>query len=555
MTPHDLLTNFEVLAEAPNGVQRLRELVLNLAVRGKLVEQDPGDPSPVDFLRNLESQRNRGSRSKDANPKLPIIPQKDAPFTIPSSWCWTRFEFTHINRDSERIPLSREQRSGQKGRYDYYGASGVIDGVDRYLFDKPLLLLGEDGANLVLRSTPIAFMATGQYWVNNHAHVLDSPDEMSLHYLAIFLNQCDMKPYLTGTAQPKLNQARMNSIPCPFPPLPEQARIVARVDELMALLDSLEAKCQEREVARAAACDSALAALRDAPTPEDVEIEWLRVQERFSELFVTSKDVESLRQAVLFLAGEGRLVTQHPGDGSALDLLKRIDHAKAKRAKDGLERRRKEVSAAAIDTEHHSLPQGWAWASIDQCCDVVGGIQKTAARRPRNHAFPYLRVANVQRGRFDLSEIAQFELEPGEMERWRLEPADLLIVEGNGSEDEIGRCAMWTGQIPDCVHQNHLIRCRPVLSELAPYILHYFNSPQGIGTMKSMAVTTSGLYNLSVGKIRSIWFPLPPEGEQRRILQRVGELMQSLEQLRASLGYERQLSGSFAGAAVHHLEV
>ncbi|MDE3032703.1 MAG: restriction endonuclease subunit S, partial [Acidobacteriota bacterium] len=379
MTPHDLSANFETLAEAPNGIQRLRELVLELAVRGKLVEQESTEKVAWEFLQGLELQRYRGTRSQSLNPQIPVLAPKDEPYPIPPSWIWTQFEFTHVNRDSERIPLSREVRSGRGGPYDYYGASGVIDNIDGYLFGKPMLLIGEDGANLVLRSTPVAFLASGKYWVNNHAHVLDSPSEISLRFLAIFINQLDLKPYLTGTAQPKLNQSKMNSIPCPFPPLAEQARIVARVDELMALLDRLEAKRQNREADRTAARDSALAALREALTPEDVETAWLRIQERFHELFAAPEDVEPLRQAVLSLAGEGRLVPQDSREDSAFDLLNQIERAHQARTKRGVTHLKNSISSHEPLGESGVLPQGWAWASIEQCCEVVGGIQKTAA--------------------------------------------------------------------------------------------------------------------------------------------------------------------------------
>ena len=135
----------------------------------------------------------------------------------------------------------------RRGKYDYYGASGVIDSVDDFLFDKPLLLIGEDGANLIARSKPIAFIAKGKYWVNNHAHVLDSISFDVLRYLEVFINSIDLKPYVTGTAQPKMNQAKMNSINVAFPPREEQKRIVAKVDELMVLCDDLEAKLTQQQ--------------------------------------------------------------------------------------------------------------------------------------------------------------------------------------------------------------------------------------------------------------------------------------------------------------------
>ena len=154
---------------------------------------------------------------------------EEIPFEIPKGWEWERFGNVMINRDSERIPLSVAQRHHLKKTYDYYGASGVIDKVDKYLFDKELLLIGEDGANLINRSTPIAFIARGKYWVNNHAHVLDVCGGMLLSYVALFINSISLVEYVTGTAQPKMNQEKMNSILLAIPPINEQGRILKRM--------------------------------------------------------------------------------------------------------------------------------------------------------------------------------------------------------------------------------------------------------------------------------------------------------------------------------------
>jgi len=128
--------------------------------------------------------------------------------------------------------LSVNERSRLIKIYDYYGASGVIDKVDRFIFDKPLLLIGEDGANLINRSTPIAFIARGKYWVNNHAHVLDFINEDLMKYVCLYINAISLVDYVTGTAQPKMNQEKMNSIPLALPPLAEQQRIVNAIEEL-----------------------------------------------------------------------------------------------------------------------------------------------------------------------------------------------------------------------------------------------------------------------------------------------------------------------------------
>lgn len=181
------------------------------------------------------------------------------------------------------------------------------------------------------------------------------------------------------------------------------------------------------------------------------------------------------------------------------------------------------------------LPEGWCWASVDQCADVQGGLQKSPSRAPVKSHYPYLRVANVLRGRLDLAELHRFELAPDELEKLRLEPGDLLIVEGNGSVSEIGRSALWQGEVEDCVHQNHIIRCRFANGILPEYADTYVNSPLGTKYMRGVASSTSGLHTLSVGKVRSIDFPLPPLAEQSAIVEAVNEKLSQIDGLEAEI--------------------
>lgn len=237
----------------PNHVADVRRVIRRLAIQGRLsspaTEDETVDVLIADISRDRIARglRNTAHRTVSA-----------APYEIPNTWRWMPLGSVLINRDGERIPVSREERSTRAKKFDYYGASGVIDRIDGYLFDKPLLLIGEDGANLINRSTPIAFIARGKYWVNNHAHVLDAPTEDLLRWAELFINATDLTPYITGTAQPKMNQAKMNGIPVAIPPLAEQRRIVAKVDELMATCDELERSLAAIEVGRARALEAAL---------------------------------------------------------------------------------------------------------------------------------------------------------------------------------------------------------------------------------------------------------------------------------------------------------
>ena len=220
----------------------LRKTILTLAVQGKLVPQDPDEGSAEDLMNQIMAYKAKLASNGRLRGPTAVTPlsETQAEFDIPAKWCWVRFGEITVNRDGERIPVSKEERETKEKKYDYYGASGVIDKIDRYLFDTPLLLIGEDGANLINRSTPIAFIARGKYWVNNHAHVLDGISEDCLRYIELHINAISLEKYITGSAQPKMNQAKMNSIPIALPPLAEQRRIVAKVEELMSMVDELE---------------------------------------------------------------------------------------------------------------------------------------------------------------------------------------------------------------------------------------------------------------------------------------------------------------------------
>jgi type I restriction enzyme S subunit len=133
------------------------------------------------------------------------------------------------NLDSKRIPITKNKRVA--GEIPYYGASGIVDHVAEHIFDEDLLLVSEDGANLLARTYPIAFSISGKTWVNNHAHVLKFEDLAAQHFMEFYLNSIKLDPYVSGMAQPKLNQKSLNSIPVPSPPIAEQERIVGILDE------------------------------------------------------------------------------------------------------------------------------------------------------------------------------------------------------------------------------------------------------------------------------------------------------------------------------------
>lgn len=142
-----------------------------------------------------------------------------------------------INLDQKRKPVTRDARTS--GYIPYYGASGIVDYVSDYIFDGDYLLVSEDGANLLARTTPIAFSISGKAWVNNHAHVLEFATYVERRFVEIYLNSIDLTPYISGAAQPKLNKANLNRIPIPNPSIEEKERVVEVLDKFDALVNNL----------------------------------------------------------------------------------------------------------------------------------------------------------------------------------------------------------------------------------------------------------------------------------------------------------------------------
>ena len=157
---------------------------------------------------------------------------------LPQGWAQASFGAITVNHDGRRVPLKASDRAARQGKYRYFGAQGVIDHIDDYLFDGTYLLIAEDGANLISRAQPIAQIAKGQFWVNNHAHVVETLSGISLSFLKHFLNGSSLRGAVRGTAQPKLTQADLNRISIPVPPTAEQGRIVAAIEEQFSRMDA-----------------------------------------------------------------------------------------------------------------------------------------------------------------------------------------------------------------------------------------------------------------------------------------------------------------------------
>ena len=507
-----------------NGKQ-LKNSILQWAIQGKLVPQDPNDEPASVLLDKIRQEKERLVKEKkikrDKNASIIYRGEdnsyyekmlatgevkcidEEVPFEIPQGWEWERFGNIMINKDSERVPLSVAQRQQLKKTYDYYGASGVIDKVDKYLFDKDLLLIGEDGANLINRSTPIAFIAKGKYWVNNHAHVLDVCSGMALSYVALFINAISLVDYVTGTAQPKMNQEKMNSILLAIPPVKEQHRILEKMSMVDAFVDK-----------------------------------YASLQTKLDSL--DNSVYELLRKSILQEAIQGKLVPQIAKEGTAQELLGQIKAEKQKLVKEsklkksalndsvifrGDDNKYYEhigKSVQCIDEEiPFEIPESWVWCKFQDIANSELGKTMNKAS-DKGGEVPYLCSINVYWDKVDLSNVKIAPFSIAEKEKYLLQKGDLLICEGG----EAGRCAIWSND-KTMYYQNALHRVRfygKISSKFIQNVIRIYKT-MGIIDKKSKGMT---IKHFTKTALNSLYVPLPPVREQQRIVAQIEKLFEQL---------------------------
>ncbi len=318
--------------------------------------------------------------------------------------------------------------------------------------------------------------------------------------LAYYLNSHHGRAWVKSVVSQQVGQANVNgtklrALRVPVPPLDEQQLIVAEIEKQFTRLEAGVASLKRAQVA-----------------------------------------LKRYRASVLKAACEGRLVP------TEAELARResrpyepattlLTHVLKQRREAWVGRGKYNEPATPNSTELPSLPEGWTWARLQQIGLVVGGLTKNPKRAKLPKQLPYLRVANVYANELRLDEIEHIGVEDSELEKLLVRDGDLLIVEGNGSKDQIGRSALWNGSIDPCVHQNHLIKVRSVEPRMPKWILHWLQSPLGRRFVELVASSTSGLYTLSVNKVSDLPIAIPPLAEQHRIVAEVERRLSVIEEL------------------------
>lgn len=537
-----LTDNLPLLAGAPNGIKKLRELILELAVRGKLVPQDPNDEPANELLKRIAEEKARLVAEGKIKKQKPLagIEEEEKPFELPSGWVWRRFGEVFSLEYGDNLPADKRSNTGE---YPVYGSNGVVGTHSNCFVDSPCIVVGRKGSAGALNLC----LSTG-CCVTDVAYYCIPPSAFSLDYAFKLFHTLGLDSLGKGI-KPGLNRNEAYELVVAVPPLAEQHRIVAKVDELMALCDRLEARQADAGSAHTQLVQALLDSLTLATDAADFAASWQRLAEHFHTLFATESSIDALKQTLLQLAVMGKLVPQDPRDEPASELLKNIQSEKqaAIVGKNKLDKLRYSDMGAESPFK---LPSTWAWARLGEL--AISGPSNGNSPKPASVETPYrcLTLSATTRGTFNDQCFKFVDIDADTASKYFLKDGDLLVQRAN-SIDYVGVSAIYDGPDDQFIFPDLMMRLR-ISTYLSQSFVHaYLSSITGRAYFRNHASGTQGnMPKINQGTVVNAPIPIPPLPEQHRIVAKVDQLMTLCDQLKARLTQVRQLNEQLASTLV-----
>ncbi len=565
MTPAELLTAFETFANAPEGIQRLRELVLTLAVRGKLVRQHEGDEPADSILDIVAAEKRRLSDSGQLRPGEP--PQRyDSErlgYELPRGWVATcALGLGIVNprntaADSAQaafapmtlIPIDyREPLKPEAAKWGEI-KKGYTHFANGDIAVAKITPCFENGKSCVMEKLP-GGIGAGTTELNVLRPLAKA---VAPRYLLIFFKSPGFIAGGISTMSGTAGQQRVSGdyfalSPIPLPPLREQHRIASKVDELMALIDKLEAASSAREQARIALRDSAFAAFRQAKNHADVLTAWKRVSENIGSLLLTKADVAAFRQVIWQLGSTGSLAAPVNEGVSGPTLLQELDDARLSAEKSRA--RHKEFSPTPITTDETPfvLPEGWAWARMAQVFQFIDYRGRTPKKQ--KSGIRLITAKNVRNGfvRTKPEEYISAADYPKWMTRGFPQRGDLLFT----TEAPLGNVARLL--IPGKIAlAQRIINLHPYSPKLDSGFLEMVLLSPAVQSLINSLATGMTAKGIKASKLKNVPIPIAPPSEQQQIVCIVDKLKVLCDELEQALIKDLASHAAFAAAASHRL--
>ena len=539
-----LLSNLDLLATAPGGVARLRELILTLAVQGKLVPQDPADEPASVLLQKIRAEKDRliaeGKIKRDK--PLAEIAEEEKPFALPEGWEWVRlFELLpdFQNGASSRgdvggRPVTVLRLADIKNRRISLNDTRQIpiaeSDIRKYqLREGDILITRVNGSADIVGQFNLCDTAVDAIYCDHFIRMRVSAQWVEPTFLTLLSESSLMRQrvkelFITTAGQKTVNQGHIGSLRFALPPLAEQSRIVTRVEELMRLCDALEAKGQLEAAQHAQLVSTLLGALTASTTPEELADHWQRVAQHFDLLLDRPAAIAALEQTLLQLAVRGLLVPQDPQDEPASVLLQRIRAEKDRLIATGQIKRDKPLPPITDEEKPFVLPVGWEWVRLNDLIRIGSGDGLTAAQMAPGGTVPVYGGNGVN----------------GHHDQANVEEPTLVI----------GRVGYYCGSV-------HVTPARAWVTDNA-FITRYPKAYLDMNWLYWLLVGTNLKENdsataqpvISGRKLYPIVVGLPPLSEQSRIVTRVTALRRLCADLRQRLAERQSVQARLAEALV-----
>lgn len=560
-----LLSHLDLLATARGGVAYLRELILNLAVQGKLVQQDPVDEPASVLLEKIRAEKDRliaeGKMKRDK--PLVVIADEEKPFELPVGWEWVRVgqvasrvqygvtASADHTQDAPKFVRITDIQNDQVNWDTVPGMQGVTqDFSDHYLKSGDLLVArtgGTIGKSFLVSSVPVKAVFAS-YLIRISPAPSSDPS-----YLKIFASSAHYWRQLyaksMGTGQPNVNGTALSQLTLPLPPLAEQSRIVIRVEELMRLCDALEAKGQLEATQHAQLVSTLLGTLTTSTTPEELADHWQRVAQHFDLLLDRPEAIDALEQTLLQLAVRGLLVPQDPADEPATTLLARIRSEKDRLIAEGKIKRDKPLPPITDEEKPFQLPVGWEWVRASDVVEMLNGyafksewFQGTGVRLLRN--------LNVSHGHVDWSQSAMLDPVPAkDYEPFALRTGDIVLSLDRPIISTGLKYAVIRDSDLPCLLLQRVARLAPWLGAVSSeFLVLWLQSDLFVSTIDPGR--SNGVPHISTKQVGGLVFALPPLAEQSRIVTRVTALRRICADLRQRLKTAQVTQSHLAQALV-----
>ncbi|MDM1782359.1 restriction endonuclease subunit S [Acinetobacter indicus] len=538
------------------GVQKLRGLIFDCAIRGLLTTHNDNDSAEKIIL---EISKIKESKKKSKQTDYPC------PFTnLPSNWSLTNLStLTYINPrnnvdnediDASFVPMTlipqvyssvhqteiRKWKDIKKG-FTHFSTNDIGVAKITPCFENSKACVFQNLDNNIGAGT-------------TELHIVRPIKFLDPRYVLIYFKSPTFlmtgEQYMTGTAgQKRLPKEFVEYFSFPLPPLEEQQRIVEKVDELMKLCDQLEQQQSLSSDAHATLVDTLLKALTESSDADEFQGNWQRIVANFDLLFTTEYSIEQLKQTVLQLAVMGKLVKQDPSDEPASELLKKIAYEKAKLIKEGKIKKSKPLPEITEDEKPFELPSGWEWVRLDALTSKIGAgsTPKGGKEVYKEQGIPFLRSQNVWNEGLELSDVAFIEEATHEkMSGTKVQANDLLFNITGGS---IGRCAHVSSDFDTANVSQHVTIVRCVEESLVPYLHLVLRSSYIQDLVMSVQVGVSR-EGLSISKLSQFVIPLPPLDEQQKIITKAKEIRQIIQELNSYLSKLQKTKLHLADALV-----